>query len=80
MEDAWWRNSWKAAVEDEAVVLEDELSDEEADSVWVVPQWEVLAENKRGWRAGLESLGVIRRKEEGAVSPSRLRSHESRKV
>jgi hypothetical protein len=50
-------------VEDEALVLEDELSDKEADSagrpqVWVVPQWEVLAENESGWRAGLKSLRV----------------------
>jgi hypothetical protein len=47
-------------VEDEAVVLDGELSDEEADSagprVWVVPQWEVLAENRSGWRASLKSL------------------------
>jgi hypothetical protein len=43
------------ATEDEAVVLEEDLSDEEADSAgpvkWVVPPWEV-------WRAGLKGLGV----------------------
>jgi hypothetical protein len=45
------------AAADEAVVLEEELSDEEADSAgpvkWVVPQWEVLAADRGGWRAGL---------------------------
>ena len=43
------------AAEDEAVVLEEDLSDEEADSAgpvkWVVPAWEVLAADRGGWRA-----------------------------
>jgi hypothetical protein len=47
-------------VQDEAVVLEEDLSDEEADSAgpvkWVVPAWEVLAADRRGWRAGLKGL------------------------
>jgi hypothetical protein len=49
---------------DEAVVLEEDLSDEEADSAgpvkWVVPAWEVLAadRDRGGWRAGLERLKV----------------------
>jgi hypothetical protein len=38
--------------EDEAVGLEEDLSDEEADSAgpvkWVVPAWEVLAADKGG--------------------------------
>jgi hypothetical protein len=50
------------AAEDEAVVLEEDLSDEEAGSAgpvkWVVPAWEVLAANRRGWRAGLKRLTV----------------------
>ena len=50
------------AAADEAVVLEEELSDEEADSAgpvkWVVPQWEVLAADRGGWRAGLKGLRV----------------------
>jgi hypothetical protein len=41
------------ATEDEAVVLEEDLSDEEADSAgpvkWVVPAWEVLAADRGGW-------------------------------
>jgi hypothetical protein len=48
------------AAEDEAVVLEEDLSDEEADSAgpvkWVVPAWEVLAADRGGWRAGLKRL------------------------
>jgi hypothetical protein len=52
------------AAEDEAVVLEEDLSDEEADSAgpvkWVVPAWEVLAlaADRGGWRAGLKGLRV----------------------
>jgi hypothetical protein len=50
------------AAEDEAVVLEEGLSDEEADSAgpvkWVVPAWEVLAADIGGWRAGLKRLEV----------------------
>ena len=50
------------AAADEAVVLEEELSDEEADSAgpvkWVVPAWEVLAHDRAGWRGGLKSLRV----------------------
>jgi hypothetical protein len=38
------------------------LSDEEADSAgpvkWVVPAWEVLANDRVGWRGGLEGLRV----------------------
>jgi hypothetical protein len=49
------------AAADEAVVLEEDLSDEEADSAgpvkWVVPAWEVLAAD-RGWRAGLKRRKV----------------------
>jgi hypothetical protein len=59
------------AAEDEAVVLEEDLSDEEADSTgpvkWVVPAWEVLAADSGGWRAGLKGMraneseiGVVR--------------------
>jgi hypothetical protein len=48
------------ATEDEAVVLEEDLSDEEADSAgpvkWVGPPWEVLAADRWGWRAGLKGL------------------------
>jgi hypothetical protein len=47
------------AVEDEEIVLEEDLSDEEADSAsagpvqWVVlPAWEVLANDRVGWRGG----------------------------
>jgi hypothetical protein len=40
------------ATEDEAVVLEEDLSGEEADSAgpvkWVVPAWEVLAADRGG--------------------------------
>jgi hypothetical protein len=40
------------ATEDRAVVLEEDLSDEEADSAgpvkWVVPAWEVLAADRAG--------------------------------
>jgi hypothetical protein len=50
------------AAEDEAVVLEEDLSDEETDSAgpvkWVVPAWEVLAADRGGWRARLEGLRV----------------------
>ena len=51
------------AAADEAVVLEEDLSDEEADSAgpvkWVVPAWEVLAADRGGWRrAGLKRLKV----------------------
>ena len=50
------------AAADEAVVLEEDLSDEEADSAgpvkWVVPAWEVLAADRGGWRAGLKGLRV----------------------
>jgi hypothetical protein len=42
--------------------LEEDLSDEEADSAgpvkWVVPAWEVLAADRGGWRAGLKGLEV----------------------
>jgi hypothetical protein len=52
----------EARAEDEAVVLEEDLSDEEADSAgpvkWVVPAWEVLAADRGGWRAGLKRLKV----------------------
>jgi hypothetical protein len=45
------------AAEDDAAVLEEDLSDEEADSAgpvkWVVPVWEVLAADRGGRRAGL---------------------------
>jgi hypothetical protein len=46
------------AAEDEAVVLEEDLSGEVADSgagpvKWVVPTWEVLAADRGGWRGGL---------------------------
>jgi hypothetical protein len=44
------------AVEDEEVVREEDLSGEEADSAgpvkWVVPAWEVLANDRVGWRGG----------------------------
>jgi hypothetical protein len=44
------------AAEDEAAVLEEDLSDQEADSAgpvkWVVPAWEVLAADSGRWRAG----------------------------
>jgi hypothetical protein len=50
-------------VEDEENVLEEDLSDEEADSAsagpvqWVVvPAWEVLANDRVGWRGGLKSM------------------------
>jgi hypothetical protein len=50
------------AAEDEAVVLEEDLSDEKADSAgpvkWVVPAWEVLAADRGGCRAGLKGLRV----------------------
>jgi hypothetical protein len=50
------------AVEDEEVVREEDLSDEEADSSglvkWVVPAWEVLANDRVGWRGGLKTLRV----------------------
>ena len=50
------------AAADEAVVLEEDLSDKEAGSAgpvkWVVPQWEVLAADRGGWRAGLKGLRV----------------------
>ena len=51
------------AAEDEAVVLEEDLSDdEEAGSAGpvkrVVPEWEVLAADRGGWRAGLKGLRV----------------------
>jgi hypothetical protein len=50
------------AAEDEAVVSEEDLSDVEAGSAgpvkWVVPEWEVLAADIGGWRAGLKGLGV----------------------
>jgi hypothetical protein len=46
-------------VEDEEVVQEEDLSDEEAGSAgpvkWVVPAREVLAQNRAGWRGGLEA-------------------------
>jgi hypothetical protein len=49
------------AAEDEAVVLEEDLSGEEAGSAgpvkWVVPVWEVLSAD-RGQRAGLKRLKV----------------------
>jgi hypothetical protein len=45
-------------VEDEEFLLEEDLSDEEADSAgpvkWVVPAWEVC--DRVGWRGGLKSL------------------------
>jgi hypothetical protein len=48
-----------------AVVLEEDLSDEEANSAgpvkWVVPAWEVLAADRGGWRAGLKGLRVNER-------------------
>jgi hypothetical protein len=53
------------AVEDEEVVREEDLSDEEAGSAgpveWVVvlPAWEVLANDRVGWRGGLKSLRVL---------------------
>jgi hypothetical protein len=50
------------AVEDEEIVREEDLSGEEADSAgpvkWVVPAWEVLANDRVGWRGGLKSLRV----------------------
>jgi hypothetical protein len=50
------------AAEDEAVVLEEDPSDEEVDSAgpvkWVVPAWEVLAADRGGWRVGLKGLRV----------------------
>jgi hypothetical protein len=50
------------AAADEAVVLEEDLSDKEAGSAgpvkWVVPAWEVLAADRGGWRAGLKRLKV----------------------
>jgi hypothetical protein len=43
-------------------MVEEDLSDEEADSAgpvkWVVPAWEVLAADSGGWRAGLKALKV----------------------
>jgi hypothetical protein len=49
-------------VEDEEVVRVEELSDEEADSAgpvkWVVPAWEVLANDRAGWRGRLKSFRV----------------------
>jgi hypothetical protein len=46
------------AAEDEAVVLEEDLSDEEAGSAgpvkWMVPAWEVLSADRGGWRAELK--------------------------
>jgi hypothetical protein len=52
------------AAADEAVVLEEDLSDEEADSAgpvkWVVPAWEVLAADRGGWREGLKVRDVVR--------------------
>jgi hypothetical protein len=49
------------AAEDEAVVLEEDLSDEEADSAgpvkWVVPAWEVLAADRRGVEGRAEETG-----------------------
>ena len=54
------------AAADEAFVLEEDLSDEEADSAgpvkWVVPAWEVLAADRGGWRAGLKRLAESERK------------------
>jgi hypothetical protein len=48
--------------EDEAVVLEEDPSAEEADSAGpvkrVVPAWEVLVVDRGGWRAGLKGLRV----------------------
>jgi hypothetical protein len=56
-----WHGGWlvedeqEDAAEDEAVVLEEDLSDEEANSAgpvkWVMPVWEVLAADRGGWRA-----------------------------
>jgi hypothetical protein len=50
------------AAEDEAVMLEEDLSDEEAGSEgpvkWVVPAREVLAADRGGWRGGLKGLKV----------------------
>jgi hypothetical protein len=49
VEDEWQQED---AAEDEAVVLEEDLSDEEADSAgpvkWVVSAWEVLAARTEG--------------------------------
>jgi hypothetical protein len=52
------------AEEDEAVVLEEDLSDEEVDSAgpvkWVEPAWEVLVNDRAGWRGGFEEFGSER--------------------
>jgi hypothetical protein len=53
----WWRTGRRARQRtNEAVVLEEDLSDEEAGSAgsvkWVVPAWEVLAPDRGGWGAG----------------------------
>jgi hypothetical protein len=56
------------AVEDEEVVREEDLSDEEREAgsaggssepvKWVVPAWEVLANDRVEWRGGLKGLRV----------------------
>jgi hypothetical protein len=52
----------EGAAEDEAILLEEDLSDEEADSAGpvkgMVPQWEVLGADRGEWRAGLKGLRV----------------------
>jgi hypothetical protein len=58
-----YRHGWgETFAEDEAIVLEEDPSDEEASSVgpvkWVVPAWEVLAADRGGWRAGSKGLKV----------------------
>jgi hypothetical protein len=57
----WHQRQWRDVVEDEQeeatgdkeVVLEDDLSGEEADSAgpvqWMVPAWEVLVNDRAGW-------------------------------
>jgi hypothetical protein len=59
----WWRidkDEQEDAVTDEAVVQEEDLSGEEADSAGpvkrVVPVWEALAHDRAGWRGGSKSL------------------------
>jgi hypothetical protein len=54
--------AWRPPPKKNKIVLEEDLSDEEADSAgpvtWVVPAWEVLAADRGGWRAGLKGLEV----------------------
>jgi hypothetical protein len=75
----------EGAAADEAVVLEEDLSDEEANSAgpvkWVVPAWEVLAADRGGWRAGLkteetESEQKLGRRVVGAVRFGKPRTRE----